>query len=131
MFLDSSALVAMLALEDDSQALSERLERHSKRITSPIVVWEASIALSRLLAVEPDDAYEFVQAFLDKAGVRVMMVSTTAAAKAVSAWATYGKGRHPAALNFGDCFTYAVAREYRAPVLYKGEDFAKTDLQPA
>jgi len=69
--------------------------------------------------------------WLHKAGVEIVAVGPEHADRARRAWRRYGKGRHPAGLNFGDCFSYALAAETGEPLLFKGEAFSKTDLQPA
>lgn len=131
MFLDSSALVAMLALEDDGPALAARLDRHSVRTTSPLVVWESALALSRILGVPAPAASDQIADFLKRETIEILAVPPEAGARAVEAWARYGKGLHPANLNFGDCFSYAMAKLTGAPMLYKGADFALTDIRPA
>ena len=69
-----------------------------------------------------------VRAFLAAASIRVVMISDSMATIAAAAVDRFGKGRHAAALNLGDCFAYAAAKAYRAQLLYKGEDFARTDV---
>jgi ribonuclease VapC len=130
-FLDSSALVALLALEDDAAELASRMKRHGDRTTSPHVVWEAAISLSRKLSIPVDTSKERVLAYLQDRRIEILAVPPEAGAKAVEAWARYGKGVHPANLNFGDCLSYAMAKLTGAPMLYKGADFALTDIRPA
>lgn len=131
MFLDASALTAMLADEEDARALLARMQTHADRRTSPLAVWEASIAVARILALDPEEAMAAVEEFLTLTGVTIDPVPAEAHRLAVRAWAKYGKGRHPAALNFGDCFAYACARATGQPLLYKGDDFPQTDIAPA
>ncbi len=72
-----------------------------------------------------------MDSFLEQAGFEVVSVDREQVEIARSAYRKYGKGRHPAALNFGDCFSYALAKSNGEPLLYKGEDFARTDIIPA
>ncbi len=69
--------------------------------------------------------------FLESTGVELEPVTVEQARRAREAWRRYGKGNHPAGLNFGDCFAYALADATREPLLFKGEDFALTDIDPA
>jgi len=78
------------------------------------------------------EAAEDVSAFLGTAGIGIAPITEQEAMVALEAFARYGKGRgHPAQLNMGDCFAYAVARTHRTSLLFKGDDFAKTDIPPA
>lgn len=131
MFVDASAITAMLTNEDDARSLYARMETYPRRETSPMAVWEATLAVARRLKLDIDDGAAAVEAFLNSFGVEVRPVSAEARHGAIAAHARFGKGRHPAALNFGDCFAYACAREARVPLLYKGDDFARTDIEAA
>lgn len=131
MFVDASVLVAMMTNESDAGALSERLSAAVLRLTSPMALWEASIAYSRISGVEPKAALREVEAYIRPLGIEVIAISPAATAAAVAAYQRYGKGRHPAALNFGDCFAYACARQLDVPLLYKGDDFSQTDIETA
>ncbi|MEF2550646.1 type II toxin-antitoxin system VapC family toxin [Aurantimonas sp. A2-1-M11] len=68
---------------------------------------------------------------MSAAGIDLVAIPPVATSTAIEAYARYGKGRHPAALNFGDCFAYACARHFNLPLLFKGDDFARTDIRPA
>jgi ribonuclease VapC len=131
MFVDASALTAMLTNESDARDLITRLQRHPRRITSPLALWETVIAVTRILGLTAIDAQSAVEQFLDLMGIEIIPVPVEAGALAINAWARYGKSRHPAALNFGDCFAYAGARAESLPLLFKGDDFSRTDVQPA
>jgi ribonuclease VapC len=131
MFIDASALTAILADEEDARLLSERLEKHDRRITSPLAVWEATIAVARILDETLEEAHSDVERFLALSSIEVVDIPASARFLAIDAAQRYGKGRHPAALNFGDCFAYACAKLASAPMLYKGDDFALTDIAPA
>jgi ribonuclease VapC len=131
MFVDASALTAMLTDEDDARSLLMRLQNHPKRTTSPLAVWEAVIAVARILKLPIAKAEAAVEDYLKLMEIAVVGVAPETRALALDAYDRYGKSRHPAALNFGDCFAYACARHDRVPLLYKGDDFAQTDIDPA
>jgi ribonuclease VapC len=131
MFVDASALTAILTSEDDARELLARMRNHGKRFTSPLAVWEAVIAVARRLGLDIAEADGAVEDFLVLAEIEVRAVGPETRALAIAAFAKYGKGRHAAALNFGDCFAYACARIANAPLLYKGQDFAQTDIEAA
>ncbi|TXN60369.1 type II toxin-antitoxin system VapC family toxin [Methylobacterium sp. WL18] len=129
MFVDASALTAILTDEADARALVARLQRARRRMTSPLAVWETVVAVARRLDLPIPEARDAVRAYLDLAGIEVLAVAPEAAEVALDAYDRFGKGRHPAGLNFGDCFAYACARTHRVPLLYKGNDFPLTDIE--
>ncbi|WP_439615829.1 type II toxin-antitoxin system VapC family toxin [Shinella sp.] len=131
MFVDASAIVAMMTNESDAASLSARLMTATSRSTSPMALWEASVAYSRISGVEPKAALREVEAYIRPLEIEVIAISSAATAAAVDAYQRYGKGRHPAGLNFGDCFAYACARHLDVPLLYKGDDFSQTDIETA
>lgn len=129
MFVDASALVAILASEIGSDDLLDRLEAASDRFTSAIAVYEAVLALCRKRHNAVDVVQADLMAFLSAAEIRLVAIPPEAAMQAIAAFARYGKGTgHPAQLNMGDCFAYAMAKIHTAPLLFKGDDFARTDL---
>ncbi|SFM14397.1 type II toxin-antitoxin system VapC family toxin [Methylobacterium pseudosasicola] len=129
MFVDASALTAILTDEADARALVARLQQARRRMTSPLAVWETVVAVARRLDLSVAEARDAVRAYLDLAGIEVLAVAPEAAEIALDAYDRFGKGRHPAGLNFGDCFAYACARAHRVPLLYKGDDFPLTDIE--
>jgi ribonuclease VapC len=130
MFVDASAIVAILTAEPEAEALIDRLERAIRPITSAIAIFEATLGLCRKRHASVDEAEADVTEFLTKA--RITTVPITDASTALQAFSRYGKGRgHPAQLNMGDCFAYAVAKSHRTSLLYKGDDFSKTDIDAA
>ncbi|KMO32833.1 twitching motility protein PilT [Methylobacterium variabile] len=131
MVVDASALTAILAGEPDAAALVSRLQQARQRLTSPLAVWETTIAIARILDLQLPEAQQAVRDYLALASIQVVAVPPEAADGAVEAYDRYGKGRHPAKLNFGDCFAYACARTYRMPLLFKGNDFSLTDIPTA
>jgi ribonuclease VapC len=129
MFVDASALVAMLAPEDDGALFASRLDSSRSATTSPLAVFETVLALRRLREVASAEVLQVVLAFLDRSKVEVVGMEPGLYLPALRAHDLYGKGSgHPARLNIGDCFSYAMAKHAGVPLLYKGEDFAQTDL---
>jgi len=129
MFVDASAIVGILTDEPEAGSLIDRLERSSSPITSAIAVFEATLGLRRKLHVSVEEAELDVADFLAAARIELVPVSEKAATTALSAFSRYGKGcGHPAQLNMGDCFAYAVAWDNRVSLLFKGNDFSKTDI---
>ena len=131
MFIDASALCSMLTNEDDARELLARLQRSPRRITSPLAVWETVINVARILDIPLPDMRKAVEDYLELMSIQVLEVPPETAAMAIDAFDRYGKRRHPADLNFGDCFAYACARHYRVPLLFKGNDFPQTDIEAA
>lgn len=131
MFIDASALTAMLVDEDDARELLARLQATSTRLTSPLAVWETAIAVARVLDLPFGEASAAVTRYLALIGIVVVPVAPETGSIALSAFERYGKGRHPARLNFGDCFAYACARHLGQPLMFKGGDFPQTDIEAA
>ena len=131
MFVDASALTAMLGEEEDGVELMARMQRSRVRMTSPIAIWEATIALARLTGRSISDTAGSVERFLSLTATHVVPVPPEATAIALDAFERFGKGRHPAKLNMGDCFAYACARHFRQPLMFKGTDFPLTDIEAA
>ena len=131
MFIDASAIVAMMTNESDAEALSARLMAADSRMTSPMALWEASVAYSRILGLDPQTALREVEAYIRPLEIEVIAIAPTMVAAAVEAYQRFGKGRHPAGLNFGDCFAYACARHLDIPLLYMDDDFPQTDIETA
>jgi ribonuclease VapC len=130
--LDASAIVAILTGQPEGDALTEALERASEITTSPVAVYEATLGLVRILRRSVEDAETDVMEFLHLARVVIQPIQPETAHVALEAFARYGKGRgHPARLNLGDCFIYAQAKAGGASLLYKGNDFSRTDIASA
>ncbi len=129
MFVDASAIVAILTREPDADALADLLDGANSPITSPIAIFDAALGICRKRHVSVEEAEADLREFCDSAGVRCVAITADDAATALSAFSRYGKGRgHPAQLNMGDCFAYAVARNRRMTLLFKDGDFSKTDV---
>lgn len=128
MILDSSAVVAVLLREPGHELLLGAMAgAASLGIGAPTLV-ETTIVLSARLG---RDARGLVSRFLLEADVILVPFTDAHFGTAVSAWLRFGRGRHPAGLNFGDCLAYATARVAGQPLLYTGDDFAQTDLAAA
>ena len=128
MIADASALVAILLEEADGRDLAHRFERSRRRATHPISIYEATMAVMRVSGRTSIDSTRTVTRFLDEAKAIVIPIDDDVAAAALEAFDRYGRGRHPAKLNMCDCFSYGVAKLSDMPLLYKGDDFARTDL---
>ena len=125
MVIDSSAIVAILQDEPERQTFIEAINSVNYRNISAVSFVETSqILISRY---EAKGIQEFDN-FIGKANVNIRSVDETQAVIARRAFQEFGKGRHPVQLNFGDCFTYALAKILNQPLLFKGEDFSKTDI---
>jgi ribonuclease VapC len=131
-FIDTSAIVAILADEPEAAAFLACIEAAQRRDTGPHVRLEATINLARILGLPVAVAQEMYDTFLAAAGISVVSIGDAVARLAVDAFDTYGKGRgHPAQLNFADCLSYGCAAYHRVPILFKGRDFIHTDLTVA
>jgi ribonuclease VapC len=127
-FIDASALVSMLALEEGDEGLADVMDDAEHCLTSSLAIWEATIALSRPRGRMLDLAIADISAFVAARGIAIVPIGEREGAFALDAHRRFGKGRHPAGVNFGDCFAYACAKTNNARLLYKGDDFTHTDL---
>ena len=128
MFVDASAMVAMLTEEREGDQLARILERAESPITSAIAIYETATRLMSKSSLSGEEARRTVADFLRAANIRVVPIDRRDADAALVAFERFGKRRHSAGLNMGDCFAYACARALGVPLLYKGGDFAQTDL---
>jgi ribonuclease VapC len=129
MFIDTSAIIAILAREPDALDFIARIEAASVRLTSVLVILEAAMRLSSLLRIEPVAVGREIDAFLAEARVDLVPMDAHVGQLAIAAFAAYGKGRgHPVQLNLADCLSYACAKAQGVPLLYKGADVSRTDL---
>jgi ribonuclease VapC len=130
MFVDTSAVVAILTDEPEGDRLLDLLAQGHEKITAPHVRLESAMILARNLGLEVDAAEQLFDEFLIEAGIAVVPITDAVGRRAVLAFSRFGKGRgHPAQLNFGDCLSYACASEHGSPILFKGTDFSQTDLK--
>ena len=128
MIVDTSVLVAILARESGFELLDDAITRAAScRLSAAGFVDTSIVAESRGGA----DARRFLQSLLRRAAISIDPVTVEQARLAHEAFSDYGKGRHPAGLNFGDWFSYALAKATGEPLLFKGNDFSKTDVIPA
>ena len=126
--LDTSAIMAILFQEADAQRFSDAIAAAPRRAISAATLVEAGIvAEGRGGAPLRED----MDALLARARTEVAAFTAEHAALAAEGWRRYGKGRHPAGLNLGDCFAYALAQSRGEPLLFKGTDFAQTDVKAA
>jgi len=124
--VDTSAIVAILRREADAPVLRAEIVGAARALVSSVSVVELAAVASR------DEAlFEDVRAFLNEPFVVVEPVDPAQARVAVEAYRRYGKGRHPAGLNLGDVFPYALARQRSLPLLFTGNDFSQTDIRSA
>jgi ribonuclease VapC len=128
MFLDASAMVAILARESDAAGLASRIGRAAEIHTSPLALYEAILGLARSKDFSLAESRGILDRFLAEIGAEIVPITVEIADAAVVAFDRFGKGRHPASLNMGDCFAYACAEHLGTSLLYKGNDFARTDL---
>jgi ribonuclease VapC len=125
MVIDTSAIVAIALNELDAAELEVRIADDPVRLISAATVLEATIVLETRLGDAGGREFDL---WLLKIGAEIVPVDAEQADAARRAWRRFGKGRHAAALNYGDCFSYALALTRGEPLLFKGEDFAKTDV---
>ena len=123
--VDTSAAVAVILGEPGNEEIAAYLEDALARLMPTAIRVELGIVIEARLWPAGQD---IVDRFLRDARIEIVPVDADLAARAMSGWRRYGKGRHPAGLNFGDCFTYALAERTGYPVLCTGDDFAATDL---
>ena len=125
MVIDTSALLAILQDEPERRAFNEAIESADIRSVSAASFVEVSIVIESRYG---PDGIRDLDLFLSKAEIKLIPVDAEQAFVARQAFRQFGKGRHAACLNFGDCFSYALAKSLGEPLLFKGEDFSKTDL---
>ena len=128
MIVDSSAVLAVLLDEPDAEHFDTVIANAHACRMSLANVFEASIVME---GRGGESAGQYLDSFLDGAEIEQVPVTAEHVASARQAWRRFGKGNHPAALNFGDCFAYALAEVTGEPLLFKGDDFALTDIEAA
>ena len=123
--VDTSALMAILLEEPEADACSNAVEANADVLASAGTITEALI-VARRKQLGGD-----MERLIDELGFEVVTVTLVSARRVAQAYDRWGKGIHPAGLNFGDCFAYALAQEHSCPLLFVGDDFAKTDIKSA
>ena len=129
MIVDASAVIAIAWDEPERARFEDAIEADAVRLISAASVLEGAIVMMRRAG--RDAGLEAVAQFhelLDQLGLEIEPVSASQIRVAEAAYSKFGKGMHPASLNLGDCFAYALAKETSEPILFKGDDFAQTDL---
>jgi len=126
MVIDTSALLAIFLAEPERKQFLKLITEAETRLISVANALETGIVLE---ARRGEAAGREFDLFLNHARVEMVAVDTEQVEVARAAWRRYGKGRHPAALNFGDCFAYALAKVLGEPLLAKGDDFLRTDVE--
>ena len=126
MVIDASAIVAIALDEPEAPEFERRIADASVRLISAATLLEAAMVIEARLGEAGGGELDL---WLHKVGVEIVAVEAEHADQARRAWRRFGKGRHPAGLNFGDCFSYALAALTQEPLLFKGQDFSKTDIR--
>ncbi len=128
MILDASAVLAILRREPGYEPLAEAVGKAELcRLSAATFVETSIVAMGQL----GDAGGHLLDEFIRQVGIKIEPVSEEQAFLARRAWSEYGKGRHSARLNFGDCFSYALAKSLDEPLLFKGDDFSRTDVEAA
>jgi ribonuclease VapC len=126
--LDTSAIVAIACSEPEEEAFNRLISTKEALVGTPTLVETRMVLESKL----PEFADQFMQSFLNTRFIHPVAFSLRMYFEAMEGFRRFGKGRRgPAGLNFGDCMSYAVAKFYDAPLLYKGDDFVQTDVASA
>ncbi len=128
MVIDTSAVVAILLDEPERHRFNELIEISARRFISAGTLIETALVIETRRG---DIGRRALDAFLNEARFETIAVDSDQVTIARTAFRTYGRGRHRAGLNFGDCFAYALAKATGEPLLFTGADFARTDIQPA
>lgn len=126
MVIDTSALLPIFLAEPERQQFLQQITQTEKRFLSAVNAFETGSVLEALRGEAAGREFDL---FLGRANLEVVAADAEQVEIARIAWRKYGKGRHPAALNFGDCFAYGLAKTSGEPLLAKGLDFARTDIE--
>jgi ribonuclease VapC len=126
MVVDSSAVLAILFCEPERSQFLKLIDESQTRLISAAGALESAMVLEHRHGIAGGDELDI---FLHRAAIEIVSVDSEQFSVARQAWRKFGKGRHPAALNFGDCFAYALSKVSSEPLLAKGTDFQKTDAQ--
>jgi ribonuclease VapC len=129
MFVDASAIVAVIVSEPDATHLETRLATAERSYTSAVATYEATLGIARVLNISIGNAGSLVDDLLSQIHAEIIPITAEIGRGAIRAFERFGRGRHPARLNMGNCFSYACARSLDVPLLFKGDDFAQTDVK--
>ena len=131
MFVDASALVAILFGEPEARSFRDLIDKAATVLVSPVGIYETTTALMRQTGKSRTDVTALIDTMLQSSKAVVVPIDKLVGSIALEAFERYGKGRHKATLNMGDCFSYACARAHGVPLLFKGNDFIYTDIPTA
>ena len=126
--IDASAICAIVLGEPERESFTAAIIESQRALVAPIQVWEAAVTITQRTALDGLGEVDRLRARL---AVEIATLGESETRLAFNAWRTFGKGRHPAQLNLGDCFAYALAKSRDLPLLFKGADFAMTDIRSA
>lgn len=126
--VDTSALIAVLKREPDAEIFETALMGAEACVLSAVSLLDASLVV---IGRAPPDAAKALDVLLQKYGIKIVPFDADLAVHARDAFIRFGKGRHPAGLNMGDCASYALAKANGLPLLFKGDDFSQTDVASA
>jgi ribonuclease VapC len=125
MVIDSSAIVAVLLNEKNAAQIAQAIEAASQRLLSAANLLEASIVIE---SRKGEAGGRELDLLLYRTAIEIVAVDQDQVESARIAWRRFGRGRHPARLNYGDCFAYALAKSRGLPLLFQGDDFSQTDI---
>ncbi len=128
MVIDTSVIVAIALNEAEAPTFERLIIEDPVRLISAATVLEAAMVIEARLGEAGGSELDL---WISKAGLQIVAVEAEHADQARRAWRRFGKGRHPAGLNFGDCFSYALSKLSLEPLMFKGDDFSKTDVVSA
>jgi len=131
MYVDASAIVAILVDEPERHDFAIKIDRAGRVLTSPLSIYEAALGMARSVKCTLHEASDEVRDYLERSESKIIDINADIAMTAIETFARFGKGRHRAGLNMGDCFSYACAKIHRVPLLCKGDDFIHTDIELA
>jgi ribonuclease VapC len=131
MFVDASAIIAIIIGEPERVAFEARLKQADRVYTSPLAIYEAVMGVARVRSLSMGDAQTALDRFVSDVSAELVPITPEIGRAAINAFDRFGRGRHPERLNMGDCFAYACARTLGVPLLFKGDDFSQTDIAVA
>jgi ribonuclease VapC len=125
MVVDTSALVCILLAEPEAKDFAQAIANAPESVISRPTWVEASMVVTARLG---NEGHDLLTELLERSRIAIVSFDEALAHAAYDAWLKYGRGRHAAGLNFGDCFSYALAKQRAEPLLFKGDEFTKTDI---
>ena len=128
MIIDSSVVLAILFGEPDAERYERAIAQATRCRMSVANLVEAAMVVEARIGASGGDQLDIL---VERSPIELVPVTNEQGQAARRAWRRFGKGNHPAGLNFGDCFAYALAETMREPLLFKGSDFSLTDIEPA